>query len=122
MTERDLINRARLHATQNGGLLFRNSVGQGWQGQIVSQGPGRIVLTNYRRVIYGLHNGSADLIGIRPVVVTPDMVGETIGQFWAVEIKTKNDYLKAEQKRWLQEMNKRGAFAQVMREQGFEEI
>lgn len=122
MTERDLINRARLHATQNGGLLFRNSVGQAWQGKIVSQSPGRIVLTNYRRVIYGLHKGSADLIGLQPVIVTPEMIGDELAVFWAVEIKTKNDRLKPEQKRWLQEMKRRGAIVQIMRESGFDDL
>jgi len=47
-----------------------------------------------RMIRYGLCNDSAQLnkvikslVGIRPVVITPDMVGHTIGQFVAREVK-----------------------------------
>ena len=49
-----------------------------------------------RMIRYGLCNDSAqlnkvikssDLVGIRPVVITPDMVGHTVGQFVAREVK-----------------------------------
>lgn len=49
-----------------------------------------------RLVRYGLGNDSArlcnvfkmgDLVGIKPVVITPEMLGQTIGQFWMREVK-----------------------------------
>lgn len=73
----------RLEASRAGCRVFRNNVGA------CKDDTGRIIR-------YGLCNDSAalnkrikssDLIGIRPVVITPGMVGHTVGQFLAREIK-----------------------------------
>lgn len=86
MTETDIQALIRLEATRKGMRLWRNNVGV-------------LLDRNGRPVRYGLANDSAqlnhvlkssDLIGIRPVVVTSVMVGTTIGQFVAREIKTGN--------------------------------
>ena len=74
---------ARLLASKMGWRLFRNHCGA-------------FTDENGRVVRYGIANDSpamnkriksSDLIGIRPVVITPDMVGSTIGQFVAREVK-----------------------------------
>lgn len=76
----------RLEASEKGVKLFRNNVG---------------VLENKtgRPVRYGLGNDSskmneviksADLIGVRPVVILPHHVGHTFGQFVSREIKAPN--------------------------------
>ena len=54
--------------------LFRNNVGalKDPRGQLVT---------------YGLCTGSSDLIGLRRVTVTPDMVGQQLAVFTALEVK-----------------------------------
>jgi len=75
--------RVRLEATRAGGRLFRNNVGGG-----------HVEGGSYVR--WGLANDSArlnkiikssDLIGIMPVTITPEHVGQTLGQFTAREMK-----------------------------------
>jgi len=42
-----------------------------------------------RLVRYGLCQGSSDLIGYRTVEITPDMVGQRIAVFTAIEVKDR---------------------------------
>ncbi len=73
----------RLDAAQQGDVLWRNNVGC-------------LLDKTGRPVRYGLANDtpamnkvikSSDLIGIHPLLITPQMVGMIIGQFLAVEMK-----------------------------------
>lgn len=84
--------------------MFRNNVGS-------YQDP-----KNPRRWIdYGLAVGSADLIGIEKRIITADMVGQTLGLFTAVEVKTPKGRLSDEQKAWLSMIQSFGGQAIVMR-------
>lgn len=82
-TESGAQNAIRLEASQKGILLFRNNVGA-------------LLDESGRPVRYGLANDSkamnqvlksADLIGVRPVTITPAHLGQTIGQFVSREVK-----------------------------------
>ena len=73
----------RLEASRQGCMLFRNNVGAG-------------MMDTGSFVRFGLANDSAqlnerlksaDLIGIRPVLITPAHVGRTLGVFLSREVK-----------------------------------
>lgn len=72
----------RLEASELGMRLWRNNVGAGEvDGQFMRWG-----LANDSKQVNAVLK-SGDLIGIRPVLVTPQHVGHTIGQFVSREVK-----------------------------------
>lgn len=82
-SEASVVAARRLAASQRGARAWRNNVGA----HIDKRG---------NHIRYGLANDSAemnkvvkssDLIGIEPVVITVDMVGSTVGRFFAEECK-----------------------------------
>lgn len=102
----------RLEASEKGVKLFRNNVG------VLEDKTGRPVR-------YGLGNDSAqqneiiksaDLIGIRGVVITPEMIGHRFGQFVSVECKSPGwQYTGAGRERaqmaWMNLINSMGGMA-----------
>ena len=104
----------RLEASRKGCMLWRNNVGASYteDGLFIRYG-----LANdshqMNRVIK-----SSDLIGIRPVLITADMVGRTIGQFVAREVKAdgwkhrKNDTHEQAQLKFLELVASMGGDAQ----------
>ncbi len=83
--------------------LFRNQVGS-----LPDPRTGRLVT-------FGLAKGSADLIGWRSVVVTPEMVGQRLAVFCSIEIKTPTGKLRADQQAWLTAVQGAGGVAGVAR-------
>lgn len=102
-SEGQVMTAVRLEAPRKGIVLWRNNVGA------LEDKDGRFVR-------YGLANDSkavndrvksADLIGIRPVIIGPHHVGRTIGQFVSREIKEAGWHYTATkreeaQQRWLE--------------------
>lgn len=83
--------------------LFRNQVGS-----LPDPRTGRLVT-------FGLARGSADLIGWRTVVVTPEMVGQRIAVFTSIEVKTPTGRLTPAQHAWLGAVRSAGGIAGVAR-------
>lgn len=73
----------KLEASQKGCRLWRNNVGASYlqDGSFIRYG-----LANESKAVNSIVK-SADLIGIRPVKITPELVGRTIGQFISREVK-----------------------------------
>jgi len=68
-----------------------------------------------RLVTFGLAKGSADLIGWRTVVVTPEMVGTTLAVFLSIEVKTPTGRLTPQQHNWQAAVLAAGGIAGVAR-------
>lgn len=103
-------------------LLFRVNVGQAWTGDSVERGggwqqvgPRDLVIRNARPFSTGLPPGFADTFGLVSLVITQDMVGQTIGQFLAGEIKTESGRVSPKQAAFLQAINNNGGRAGVWR-------
>lgn len=102
--ETDLQQRIRLALGLRPDLrLFRNQVGQ-----LPDPRTGRPVQ-------FGLARGSADLIGWRTVVVTPEMVGQRIAVFTSIEVKTATGRLAPTQHSWMHAVRAAGGIAGVAR-------
>jgi len=78
--------------------VFRANVGQGWAAngkdtfkfsrpQAITVSAGDVLLRNARPFNTGLPVGFSDTFGWLELVITPEMVGQTIAQFWALELK-----------------------------------
>lgn len=92
MTESALTRRIQVALTDADTRIWRNQVGQAWQGQVTRNRDGSITIRNPRPVTFGLCEGSSDLIGARSVAVTPEMVGRRVAVFAAVEVKVDGAY------------------------------
>lgn len=86
MNEASVQNVIRLEASRKGARLWRNNVGATYtrEGAFLRYGLANDSANVNREI------KSADLIGIKPVLITQEMVGMVIGQFVSREIKASN--------------------------------
>lgn len=124
---------AREHGAQNAirnalagrAFVFRGNVGVGWQGtgkpfqpphpMTVHVNPGDVVLRQARPFNTGLPPGFSDLFGFVPVTITPDMVGQTLAVFTAIECKSAAGKARERQAAFLQAVNDNGGRAGIAR-------
>lgn len=109
-------NRVRLaFREETSGLLWRNNVGvaQDRTGRMFRYG----LANDSKRVNEMLKSG--DLIGIRPVTITPEHVGNTIGQFVSREVKAEGWSFKGTKREkaqaaWALLINRLGGDAKIV--------
>lgn len=86
MSEAGVQSIIRLEASQKGCRLWRNNVGGTYtpEGSFIRYGLANESASVNKQI------KSADLIGIKPIRITQNMVGMVIGQFMSREIKSAN--------------------------------
>ena len=97
--ETSISAKIRLAAPHHNARLFRNQVGY--------------YVIDGRHIKYGLGKGSPDLIGWKTVKITPEMVGQRIAVFVAVEVKREGKTPPRNQKAWIQAIETAGGLVGV---------
>lgn len=105
-----------LAASNAGAKIFRNNTGTGWVGQRLQHNSERLVLKDPRPLNAGLCEGSSDLIGWIPVTVTPDMVGQKLAVFVALEVKTATGKVSEKQQKFIDAVTADGGVSGIVRE------
>ena len=100
--ETSILQRIRLACSRGACRLFRNNVGQ------AKSSSGRVMK-------FGLHAGSADLIGWKTITITPHHVGREIAVFVSVEVKTAKGRASETQTIWLDAVHRAGGIAIIAR-------
>jgi hypothetical protein len=101
-SEHEIQQRIRLACGRGAVRLWRNNTGA-------------LVDKQGRFVRFGLCKGSSDLIGLRSLEITPELVGQRIAQFVALEIKTTQGVLSPEQRAFLRLVQQLGGVAAACR-------
>ena len=101
-SEHEIQQRIRLACGRGPVRLWRNNTGA-------------LVDQQGRFVRFGLCKGSSDLIGLRSLEITPELVGQRLAQFVALEIKTAQGVLRPEQQAFLRLVQQLGGVAAVCR-------
>ena len=101
-SEHEIQQRIRLACGRGRVRLWRNNTGA-------------LVDQQGRFVRFGLCKGSSDLIGLRSLEITPEMVGQRVAQFVALEVKTASGVVSSEQRAFLQLVQQLGGVAAVCR-------
>ena len=95
--------------------MFRNNVAVSWVGDVTELKDGSVLIRNARRLHAGLCEGSSDLIGWRSLIITPEMVGERIAVFAALEVKSKTGRATAGQKNFCERVIEAGGLAGIVK-------
>jgi len=101
-SEHEIQQRIRLACGRGTVRLWRNNTGA-------------LVDQQGRFVRFGLCKGSSDLIGLRSLEIMPELVGQRLAQFVALEVKTAQGVLSQEQQAFLRLVQQLGGVGAVCR-------
>lgn len=127
MPESSLMRRIQVGVASLGARLWRNNVGLGWAGEAiiikhpgtVAVCPGDVVIHHAHPLHAGLCEGSSDLVGLTPAVVTQEMAGRTVAIFTAIEVKQEGKKPTPAQAAFLCMVRELGGIAFVARSEDF---
>lgn len=106
-----LTNQIREAASKVGARLFVMVTGKFWAGVPAGRTEqGHMILKNARLVNVGF-SGLSDTLGFTPVVITQDMVGQTVAVVTAIEVKAGKDRPRPGQPEFIQAVQKAGGRA-----------
>lgn len=114
--ETAVLNRVMLRWCQGFNRIFRNNQGVAWFSTDKPVRSGRdIILRDAHAVTFGVGgDGGSDLIGWRSIIITPDMVGQRIAQFAALEIKRPGGVASKEQLNFIKTVETAGGIGMVI--------
>jgi hypothetical protein len=101
-SEHEIQQRIRLACGRGAERLWRNNTGA-------------LVDQQGRFVRFGLCKGSSDLIGLRSIEIRPELVGQRLAQFVALEVKTAQGVLSPAQRAFLRLVHELGGVAAACR-------
>ncbi len=113
--EKDILNQLLIETSKKGARLSRVNNGLGWVGKIIRKSAAAITIENPRPLHAGLCVGSSDIIGWHSVVVTPEMVGQRVALFVALEVKTGRVATTKEQAAFVRAVGEAGGVSAVVR-------
>lgn len=116
MNQETKIQRAIMLALSEAGCtVWRNNTAGAWIGRTIHQSGNQVTLADAVMIRFGLCVGSADVIGITPMVIKPEHVGMTVGVFTAVEVKTATGRPSKEQTQFINHVRAHGGIAGIAR-------
>lgn len=114
MKESDIQNQILIELSKQGTVAFRINAGSFWAGEIMSNKDNMLLMKNPRKV-QGAPEGTSDIIGCTPVMVTQSMVGQRVGVFTAIEVKRPKGNVKSSQLNFIDVVKRMGGIAGVAR-------
>ena len=124
--ETNLVRKIMIELGKNPSIrIFRNNIGKCWIGasksfthpQTVNVKSGDVLIQNARYFDAGLCVGSSDLIGLKSVKITPEMVGTEVAVFVAIEVKLPSGRVQQNQINFLEMVKKLGGKGIICRDE-----